>query len=221
MIEVSDLALAAPDGRLLMEGLDLVVPKGGNLLVTGPSGSGKSRLLQVIVGTERPLRGRVRVGGVDLWPGGGTLALIGRVRVGFVFASGGLLSNLSLWENAALPLRFRGLPFADIQARVDAALERVAALPLAGLRPHALSTSARRHGNLARVLALDPELILLDDPLEGLDTADRALAQNLIQAWAADSACTLVIASEELHAFSYLEAERLQLSHAAISMESR
>jgi len=70
-----------------------------------------------------------------------------------------------------------------------------------------------------RVLALDPELILLDDPLEGLDAADRTIAQGLIQAWAADKSCTLIIAAEEGDAFSYLEAARLQLSHAPMSVE--
>ena len=87
---------------------------------------------------------------------------------------------------------------------------------MAGLRPHAVSASARRHGNLARVLALAPDLVLLDDPLEGLDAADRAVALDLAQAWAADSGCSLVIAAEEPHAFTQLEAECLQLSHASV-----
>jgi len=84
-----------------------------------------------------------------------------------------------------------------------------------------VSASARRHANLARVAALAPELILLDDPLEGLDTADQALAMDLLQAWAADGTCTLVIAAEEAHAFSHLEAERLQLPRALEPLEPR
>jgi ABC-type transporter Mla maintaining outer membrane lipid asymmetry ATPase subunit MlaF len=221
MIDVHDLALDAPDGRLLLEGLDLAVPRGGNQLVTGSSGSGKSRLLRVIAGTERPIRGQVRVGGRDVWPGGGVLALAGRVRMGFAFTSGGLLSNLSLWDNVALPLRFVGVLSMDLGPRVEAALDRLGLRAVAGLRPHALSAAARKHGNLARVLALEPELILLDDPLEGLDAGDRAIAQDLIQAWAADSSCTLLIATEEVQSFSDLEADRLQLSHAPMSVESK
>jgi ABC-type transporter Mla maintaining outer membrane lipid asymmetry ATPase subunit MlaF len=220
MIELRDFALAAPDGRRLPEGLELAVPRGGNLLVTGPSGSGKSRLLRVLAGTERPARGRLMVGGVAVWPGDGALALIGRVRVGLAFATGGLVSNLSLRENVALPLRFLGLPPAELQVRVDGALEQLGLLPVALLRPHAVSASARRHVNLARVVALAPELILLDDPMEGLDAADQALARELIQAWAADRSCTLVIATEEVQTFSALEAEHLQLSQVPVSMES-
>jgi len=221
MIDVRDLALPAPDHRLLLEHLDLAMPRGGNLLITGPSGCGKSRLLKVLAGTERPARGQVRVGGQELWPGGGVLVLARHLRLGFAFASGGLLSNLSLRDNIALPLRFLGLPAPEQQRRTEAALERLDLQAVATLRPHAVSASARKHGNLARVLALDPELILLDDPLEGLDAADRSIAQDLIQTWAADTAVTLVIAAEEAQAFSFLAAERLQLPHAALAMESR
>jgi ABC-type transporter Mla maintaining outer membrane lipid asymmetry ATPase subunit MlaF len=200
MIELHDLALAAPDGRLLLKELALAVPRGGRQLITGASGSGKSRLLQVIAGTEQPLRGQVAVGGRRLWPGDGALA--GAVEVGLAFARGGLLSNLSLGENLALPLRFRGLPAAEVAARVGAALDRLGLSSVAGLRPHALSASARKHGNLARVLALAPELILLDDPLEGLDSADRATALEVIRAWELDPGKTLVIAQEEPDPFA-------------------
>lgn len=220
MLEIRGLAFDSPEGRLLLEGLDLTLARGGNLLVTGASGSGKSRLLKVIAGTERPRSGQVRIAGADIWPGDGVLTLAGRVRMGFAFAAGGLLSNLSLVDNVALPLRFRGLPRDEVQARAEGALERLGLRSVAGLRPHAVSGAARKHANLARVLALEPELALLDEPLEGLDTADRAVALELIQAWAADGACTLVIAAEEAQSFSSLEAERLQLSHAPISVET-
>jgi len=216
MIELHDLALDAPDGRLLVEGLDRQVPRGGNLLITGPSGCGKSRLLKVIAGLERPARGTVRVGGRQLWPGDGVLSLIGQVRLGFAFASGGLLSNLTLRENIALPLRFQGVSTAEQRQRTEAALDRLGLLGVADLRPHAVGASARRHGNLARVLALQPDLVLLDDPLEGLDAEDRAIALELVQAWAADPACALVIAAEAPPAFTQLEADRLELSHAPV-----
>ena len=220
MIDLRDLALAAPDGRLLLEGLDLAVPRGGNLLLTGPSGCGKSRLLRVVAGTERPARGRVRVGGREIWPGGGVLALTGHLRLGLAFATGGLLSNLSLRENIALPLRFLGVLGAELERRTSGALERMNLLAVAGLRPHAVSASARKHGNLARVLALEPELILLDEPLDGLDSVDRSIAQDLIKAWAAEGVCTLLIAAEEPSPFACLEAERLQLAPTPMPVES-
>lgn len=216
MIELRDLALDAPDGRLLVQGFDLRVPRGGNQLITGPSGSGKSHLLKVMAGIERPASGTVRVGGHQLWPGDGVLALAGKVQLGFAFAAGGLVSNLTLRENIALPLRFQGMPPVELRQRTEAALERLDLLAVADLRPHAVSASARRHGNLARVLALRPDLVLLDDPLEGLDAADRGIALELVQAWGADHACSLVVAAEEPHAFTHLEAECLQLSPAPV-----
>ena len=220
MIQARGLACASPEGRPLLEGLDLVVKKGGNLLVTGTSGSGKSRLLRVLAGTERPRRGEVRIAGIAIWPGDGALSLAGRVRVGFAFAAGGLLSNLSLEDNVALPLRFLGLPKPEVARRTAGALERLGLESVSRLRPHAVSGAARKHANLARVLALEPELVMLDDPLEGLDTGDRAVALELIEGWASDPRCTLVLASEEVQVLSEREVDRLQLAPTPTLMES-
>jgi ABC-type transporter Mla maintaining outer membrane lipid asymmetry ATPase subunit MlaF len=220
MIELRDLALTAPDGHLLLDGLNLTIPQGGSQLVTGSSGCGKSRLLKVVAGTERPARGRVTVAGRDLWPGDGVISLAERVTVGFVFASGGLLSNLSLRDNIGLPLRFRGLLPDDLRDRVDSAMERVGLLPVADLRPHAVSAAARKHGNLARVLALEPELILLDDPLEGLDLADRSTALEVIRHWIVDPAKTLMIAQEDAAPFADLVTSHLDLHVHPIPLET-
>ncbi|WP_257304700.1 ATP-binding cassette domain-containing protein [Geothrix campi] len=211
MIQVRGLVCDPPAGRALLEGLDLDVSRGGTLLVTGTSGSGKSRLLKLLAGTERPRGGEVRIAGVAVWPGEGALALLGQVRMGFAFAAGGLLSNLSLEDNVAMPLRFLGLPKPEVKQRTLDALERLGLASVSRLRPHAVSGAARKHTNLARVLALEPELVLLDEPLEGLDAADRAVALALIEDWAADSRCTLVLAVEESSGFHELEVQRLDL----------
>lgn len=211
MIEIRGLAYDSPEGRPLLEGLDLSLARGESLLVTGGSGSGKSRLLKAIAGLEAPMRGEVRIAGILAWPGGGALALAGRVRMGFAFAAGGLLSNLSVGDNVALPLRFLGVPREEARTRTQAALDRLGLRSVGGLRPHAVSGAARKHANLARILALDPELVLVDDPLEGLDSADRALALELLGDWTADPAKTLVLAAEEAAAFQGLETRHLPL----------
>ncbi|WP_243382970.1 ATP-binding cassette domain-containing protein [Geothrix alkalitolerans] len=196
MLQVRGLACALPDGRPLVEGLDLDLSPGQNLLVAGADGMGRGHLLKVLAGTERPRAGKVAVAGIPVWPGEGALGLAGRVRMGFAFPTGGLLSNLSLADNVALPLRFLGLSRGEVARRTGEALGRLGLEPVANLRPHAVSAAARKHANLARVLALGPELILLDAPLEGLDATDRSLALGLISGWALDSGCTLVLAME-------------------------
>lgn len=221
MIQARGVTCEAPDGRCLLERMDLQVPEGGNLLVTGPSGSGKSRLLRVLAGTERPRSGALRIAGIAVWPGDGALALAGRVRLGFAFAAGGLLSNLSLEDNVALPLRFLGLGKPEVARRTAEALARLDLEAVAGLRPHAVSGAARKHTNLARVLALEPQLVLLDDPLDGLDTVDRAVALELIRAWAGNSGRTLVVAAEDAQAFPWLASNSIQLSMAATPPEPR
>jgi len=220
MIDLRDLALDAPDGRLLLAGLDLCLPRGGKQLLTGPSGSGKSRLLRVIAGTERPAGGQVTVGGRTVWPGEGAFALMGHVRLGLAFATGGLLSNLSLRENIALPLKLSRIPAEHWRARTSEAIEHLGLQVVADLRPHAVSAAARKHANLARVLALDPELILLDDPLEGLDAEDRSIALDLIHRWAADGDRTLVLAQEEPGALAELVTGHLDLHPHLLPLET-
>jgi ABC-type transporter Mla maintaining outer membrane lipid asymmetry ATPase subunit MlaF len=219
MIELHDLTLDALDGRPLLAGLEVTVPAGGNLLVMGPSGSGKSRLLKVMAGVEAPARGRVRVGGVDLWPGRGALGWTRRPRLGLAFASGGLISNLSLRDNVALPLRFLDLPAEEIRQRVDDALASMGLSAVQGLRPHAISASARKHANLARVMALDPEVILLDDPLEGLDSVDRGRVAGLIRTWAHEAHRTLVLAQEEPGVVAALPWIHLDLHPLSLPLE--
>ena len=211
MILLEAVAPEATGGPRLLEAIDLHVDRGGGLLLTGASGSGKTWLLRVLAGTERPAQGRVSVGGRLLWPGAGALGLVGHVKVGLAFAQGGLLSNLTLRQNLRLPLSYLGLPAAEVEARTKAALSRLGLQPVADLRPHAVSGAARRHGNLARVLALEPELVLLDDPLEGLDAADRATALDVIRAWVDHPDQTVVIAQEEPGLLADWPLDRLEL----------
>jgi ABC-type lipoprotein export system ATPase subunit len=219
MIQVNDLSLEAPDGRLLLEGLTLELGVGENLLLLGASGSGKSQLLRVLAGTVPPRSGRVRIRGVPSWPGEGALALTGRVRLGFVFAQGGLLSNQTLRDNVALPLRFTGRPAAEASARAEAVLQQFGLGSVAGLRPHAVTACQRKLGNLARVEALQPDLILVDDPLEGIEATERGLVHDLLRGWAADPNRTLVVALEEAGPFGDLPARRLTLSSPSSATE--
>jgi ABC-type transporter Mla maintaining outer membrane lipid asymmetry ATPase subunit MlaF len=208
MLTIRDLTLEAMDGHPSIAGFHAQVPPGGNLLLTGASGRARNRLLKAIAGTERPTAGSIRVGGVDVWPGKGAFALVGKVSVGLAFARGGLLANLTLRDNVALPLRFLGVPSVQMASRVEAALDVFDLLQVAGLRPHAVSDAARKHANLARILALEPALVLLDDPLIGLEADDRSSALELIRTWAGDARCTLIMAAEDGAAYATIETAR-------------
>ena len=217
MLLADDLVLDAPEGGPLLSGLHLSLEAGANLLVLGPGGCGKSQLLRALAGILRPRGGRVSLGGVEIWPGEGVLALAGRVRLGFVFAQGGRLSNQTQRDNVTLPLRFGGVSTDEAGARADRALARFGLEAVAGRRPHAVSAGDRKLAGFARAAAVEPDLILLDDPLEGVEAGDRPGVLALIQGWAADPARTLVLALEEPGPFAGLPARRLHLTPGGLS----
>lgn len=211
-LAASGLALAAPDGRAILAEVSLELPPGGRAWIEGPPGSGKRALLKVLAGLLPPERGEVRLGGMRLWPGEGALALRGKLNAGFVFAQGGLLSNQTLRENLALPLRFAGRSTAE----VEGVLDRLGLASSAGLRPHALGARARKLAQLARVELIRPEAIFLSEPLEDLEGPDLALAEALIQGWAEDPDRLMVGAAELPGAALLQGARRLRLEAGRI-----
>lgn len=155
----------------VLQGFDLDVRRGENVMVLGRSGSGKSVLIKCIVGLLRPDAGTIEVLGQDV------LALDHealdrlRVRVGFLFQSSALYDSMTVRENLEFPLRRHW--FARSQAERDAlvmeALENVGLQHTAGLYPSELSGGMRRRIGLARTLILRPEIVLYDEPTTGLD----------------------------------------------------
>jgi len=208
----SGLALSAPDGRGILRDASLEIPAGGRAWIEGPPGSGKRALLKVIAGLLRPERGEVLLSGIRLWPGEGALVLRGKLRTGFAFAQGGLLSNQTLRDNLALPLRFAGRSVGE----VGGVLDRLGLAEMADLRPHALGARARRLAQLARIELLQPEAVFLSEPFEDLEGPDLAMAEALIQGWAADPARLIVAAAETADARVLPGAQRLRLEAGRI-----
>lgn len=206
------VVLAAPDGRPILRGVSLAVPAGGRAWIEGAPGSGKRALLKVLAGLLRPEEGEVRLGGVPLWPGEGVASLRGRARIGFAFVQGGLLSNQTLRENLALPLRFAGRD----EREADAALDRFDLKAFADLRPHALSARARRLAQLARIESLQPDAIFLAEPFEDLEGPDLALARDAIRRWAEVSGRLILISVEHADAELLKGARRLSLEAGRI-----
>lgn len=168
----------------------LAVRHGEVLGVIGPNGSGKSTLLRILGLLERPHSGRVLLGG---HPVDGTGMLAARRRIAMAFQEP-LLADMSVADNVALGLRFRGLGRAETRARVRRWLERLGVADLAARSPRTLSGGQAQRVALARALAVEPEVLLLDEPFSGLDPPSRAtLVPDLAAVLRADHVTTVLV----------------------------
>ena len=152
-----------------LEDVTLEVPEGSLTALLGPSGSGKSTLLRIIAGLETPDGGTVRIDGADL-----TGARPQDRGIGFVFQHYAAFGHMSVRDNVAFGLTIRKRPRAEVQGRVDELLELVGLTKWGSQRPHQLSGGQRQRMALARALAVQPSVLLLDEPFGALDATVRA-----------------------------------------------
>jgi cobalt/nickel transport system ATP-binding protein len=170
-LDVSGLAYAYPDGHQALFGVDLTIPRGERVALLGPNGAGKTTLVLHLNGILTPGAGTVRVGGLTV--GKDTLAEVRR-RVGIVFQDpDDQLFMPTVREDVAFGPANAGLRGAELQARVARALERVGMAEYADRPPHHLSFGQRRRVAVATVLAMEPEILVLDEPSANLDPAAR------------------------------------------------
>lgn len=171
MIELEGLRLTYRGGAgpvEVLRGLDLSVAAGETVSVVGPSGSGKSSMMMLIAGLERPSAGRVAVGGIDFAGlDEDALARFRRDRVGIVFQDFHLIPTMTAVENVAVPLEFAGR--GDAFERARDALERVGLGHRLGHYPGQLSGGEQQRVALARAYAVEPDLLLADEPTGNLD----------------------------------------------------
>jgi len=151
-----------------LDDVSVEVHGGALTALLGPSGSGKSTLLRIIAGLERPDAGSISISGLDV---------TGRAPqdrgVGFVFQHYAAFKHMTVWDNIAFGLSIRKRPKPEIQARVTQLLELVQLEGLAKRYPSQLSGGQRQRMGLARALAVDPEVLLLDEPFGALDARVR------------------------------------------------
>lgn len=181
IVDIRDLHFAYP-GQAILKGINLRIPRGQVAGILGTSGSGKTTLMKLIGGQLKPDRGEARVNGevVHKLDSDGLYRL--RRDMGMMFQAGGLFSDLTVFDNVAFPLReHTDLPEAMIRDLVLMKLHAVGLRGAHGLMTGELSGGMARRVALARAIALDPALIMYDEPFAGLDPISLKVIANIIR----------------------------------------
>ena len=168
------------DGKVVLDGLDFDVREGDSVVVLGGSGSGKSVLLKHMIGLIRPDEGTVAVDGTDLASLHGAELTSFRRRFGMSFQEGALFDSMSVADNIAFPLRRARWDRGRIRQRVEECLEMVHLEAAERKMPAELSGGMRRRVGFARAIALEPRILLFDEPTTGLDPVIKAVIDVLI-----------------------------------------
>jgi osmoprotectant transport system ATP-binding protein len=201
-------------GATVLGPLSLAVPPGRTLALIGPSGAGKSTLLRLLLGLEPPDAGEVRLGGAPLRAGDWAA----RRRLGYVVQGGGLFPHLTAAGNVTLVARHLGWDRPRVEARLGelAALARLEPALLSRF-PRELSGGQAQRVSLMRALMLDPEVLLLDEPLGALDPLTRADLQADLRRAFADLGKTVVLVTHDLAEAAFLGHELVLLRDGRVA----
>ncbi len=199
LVDIRDLHFAYGE-RSILSGLTMQFPKGKVVAVMGGSGSGKTTVLRLIGGQLRANAGSVTVDGHEVG-GLGLQALYAlRRRMGMLFQHGALFTDLTVFENVAFPLRENTrLPEEMIRDLVLMKLHAVGLSNAAHLKPAEISGGMARRVALARAVALDPQLIMYDEPFAGLDPISMGVIANLIRKLNDALGSTSILVSHDVH----------------------
>jgi putative ABC transport system ATP-binding protein len=197
IIEMTGIRKVYDTGKVKVEalkGIDLHVSKGEFLAVVGPSGSGKSTLMNLLGCLDTPTEGVYKIGGEAV--AGLTrdrLADVRNRRVGFVFQAFNLLPQISAFENVEMPLVFGGVPVKKRRERAAEVLERVGLSDRMDHKPTELSGGQMQRVAIARALAMDPDIVLADEPTGNLDTTSGSDIMGIFLDLAAQGRTLIVI----------------------------
>jgi osmoprotectant transport system ATP-binding protein len=202
-IEFRNVCFATAEGRLLLEGISLAVEEGTTTAVLGRSGSGKTTLLRTVNQMVEPTSGDVLVSGKNVRDSD-LIEL--RRSIGYVIQETGLFPHMTAERDVALVLEVEGRPRAERVRRSHELLQAVGLEPeqFAGRYPHQLSGGQRQRVGLARALAAEPGVLLMDEPLGALDPLTRAEMQDMLRGLMAALKKTVLLVTHDLDEALYL-----------------
>ncbi len=219
LITISDLTFSHGD-RLLYDRINLTIPRGKVTAVMGPSGIGKTTLLRLIGGQLKPEFGHILFDGEDVPTLSRSRLYEVRKRMSMLFQSGALFTGMTVFDNVAFPLReHSGLPEELIRTIVMMKLQAVGLRGAAKLMPSELSGGMARRAALARSIALDPDLIMYDEPFVGQDPITMAVLVKLIKELNDALGITSVIVTHDVKEvlsiadYAYIIANRKVVAH--------
>ena len=216
IVEVADLDYEV-GGHAIFRGLNLSADRGCITAILGPSGTGKTTLLRLLMGAIRPQRGHVRFFGQDVnaLSHNGLYAL--RRRVGMLFQNGALLTDMSVFENVAFPLREHcRLPESLLRRLVLMKLQAVGLRGAAELMPASLSGGMARRVALARAIVMDPEVLIYDEPFVGLDPISMGVILRLIQTLNASLGITSLVVTHDVQEINAIAHQSYLLSEGRV-----
>ncbi|MCC6647109.1 MAG: ATP-binding cassette domain-containing protein [Polyangiaceae bacterium] len=184
-------------GRAVLERVTLSVVRGEAIALCGHNGGGKTTVLRLLAAMSQPTLGRVVVGGRDLSRLSYKELREHRTRVGLVFEAGGLWANRSVRDNIALPLRYHAGRVPDLDLRVRSLAEELDVVDELDLPSHRVNASVRKRALVARALALDPALLLCDEPQLGLVATEARRVARAIERRRKERGMTVVYADHD------------------------
>ncbi|MFV2073650.1 MAG: ABC transporter ATP-binding protein [Thermoanaerobaculales bacterium] len=185
--------------KKVLRGIDLEVVRGESLVVVGGSGAGKSVFLKHLIGLLQPDEGHVVVDGIDLTMAPPEVALKLRKRFGMSFQEGALFDSMTVFDNIAFPIRrHTRKPRQGIAERVRECLSLVRLEEIEDKLPATLSGGMRRRVGFARAIALEPEILLFDEPTAGLDPINTAAIARVINQLRKELAVTVVTITHDM-----------------------